>query len=200
MTVRSFEDDGRKDNNRGLPRIGLGGRLSENIMHFGRVLRRAGLPIGPGQIIDAINAVTQVGLGHRGDFYWALHSVFVNRQDQRDIFDQAFHIFWRNPEILEKMMQMVLPDIVSPEAMANTDEISRRVSEALSQSQKEASGEEQQEEKEFDAALTWSAGEVLSQKDFEKMSSDEMREAREAIKRLRLPIMEVPTRRFRSYS
>ncbi len=200
MTVRSFEDDGRKNNNRGLPRIGLGGRLSENIMHFGRVLRRAGLPIGPGQIIGAINAVTQVGIGNRGDFYWALHSVFVNRQDQRDVFDQAFHIFWRNPEILEKMMQMILPDIGSSEAMANTDEISRRVSEALSQGQKEAFGEEQQEEKEFDAALTWSAGEVLSQKDFEKMSSDEMREAREAIKRLRLPIMEVPTRRFRSYS
>ena len=102
MTVRSFEDDGRKDNNRGLPRIGLGGRLSENIMHFGRVLRRAGLPIGPGQIIGAINAVTQVGLENRGDFYWALHSVFVNRQDQRDILTRHFIYFGAIPKSWKK--------------------------------------------------------------------------------------------------
>ena len=139
MTIKSFEDDGRNTNIRDLPRIGFGGRLSENIMHFGRVLRRAGLPIGSGQVIGAIHAVTQVGLGNREDFYWTLHSIFVNRRDQREIFDQAFHIFWRNPEILEKMMQMVLPDIGSPETMPNTEEISRRVSEALSQSNEKGS-------------------------------------------------------------
>ena len=200
MTIKSFEDDGRNTNIRDLPRIGFGGRLSENIMHFGRVLRRAGLPIGSGQVIGAIHAVTQVGLGNREDFYWTLHSIFVNRRDQREIFDQAFHIFWRNPEILEKMMQMVLPDIGSPETMPNTEEISRRVSEALSQSNEKGSKELDQEEKEFDAALTWSGSEVLSKKDFEKMSADEIKKAKEAIKRLRLPIMEVPTRRFRSYS
>ena len=145
MTVGSFENDGQKNNHHDLPRIGKGGRLAENIMHFGRVLRRAGLPIGSGQIIGAINAVTQVGLGNREDFYWTLHSVFVNRRDQREIFDQAFHIFWRNPEILEKMMQMVLPDIGASETMPNTEEISRRVSEALSQSDDHGSEELDQE-------------------------------------------------------
>ena len=200
MTVGPLEDGENNADSFNLPRIGLGGRLSENIMHFGRVLRRAGLPIGPGQVIGAIHAVTEVGLGNRGDFYWTLHSVFVNRRDQREVFDQAFHIFWRNPEILEKMMQMVLPDIGSSETMPNTEEISRRVSEALSQSNEKGSKELDQEEKEFDAALTWSGSEVLSKKDFEKMSADEIKKAKEAIKRLRLPIMEVPTRRFRSYS
>ena len=108
------------------------GHLAENIMHFGRVLRRAGLPIGPGQVIEAIRAVSQVGLGSRKDFYWSLFSVFVNRRDQREVFDQAFHIFWRNPEILERMMQLVLPDIGSSQTMAETEEISRRVAEAVS--------------------------------------------------------------------
>ena len=154
MTIRSFDVNSSDANNLSLPRIGLGGRLSENIMHFGRVLRRAGLPIGPGQVIDAIRAVTQVGLGNRVDFYWTLHSVFVNRRDQRDVFDQAFHIFWRNPEILEKMMQMILPDIGSTEPTPDSEEIFRRVSEALSQNQKDKSGKDEQEETEFDAALT----------------------------------------------
>ena len=179
------------------PGDGTGGRLAENIMHFGRVLRRAGLPIGPAQVIEAIRAVSQVGLGSRDDFYWSLFSVFVNRRDQREVFDQAFHIFWRNPEILERMMQMILPDIGSSPSMPQTEEISRRVAEALASKNDSDQQEVEQEEIEFDAALTWSAGEILAEKDFEKMSADEIKAATDAIKRMRLPIMEVPTRRYR---
>ena len=87
-----------------------GGRFAENIMHFGRALRAAGLPVGPGKVLDAVRAVQTAGLQHRKDFYWTLHSVFVNRRDQREIFDQAFAIFWRNPELLEKMMSLMLPE------------------------------------------------------------------------------------------
>ena len=86
-----------------------GGRLPENIMHFARVLRSAGLPVGPGQVIRAIEAADAVGIGTRDDFYWTLHAVFVNRRDQRDIFDQAFHVFWRNPKLLERLMSVILP-------------------------------------------------------------------------------------------
>src|SRR3546814_11384922 len=80
-------------------------------MHFARVLRAAGLPIGPGRVLNAIDAVRTVGIGRREDFYWALHAVFVNRRDQRELFDQAFHVFWRNPKILARMMALVLPPL-----------------------------------------------------------------------------------------
>jgi len=180
---------------------GPGGLLSENIMHFGRVLRRAGLPIGPGQVLAALNAVEAVGLGSRVDFYWTLYSVFVNRRDQRDLFDQAFHIFWRNPDILERMMQIMLPDAGGAQQSAeDAEEISRRLAEALNPNQDGGDdNEEGEEEITFDATLTWSAGEVLGDKDFEKMSSEEIRDALDAIRRMRLPIMEVPTRRFRAH-
>ena len=85
------------------------GRLAHNVVHFGRVLRAAGLPVGPGKVIDATRAVEAAGIASREDFYWTLHSVFVNRRDQREIFDQAFHVFWRNPRILERMMSLLLP-------------------------------------------------------------------------------------------
>ncbi|NQV56587.1 MAG: VWA domain-containing protein [Rhodospirillales bacterium] len=179
-----------------------GGRLFENIMHFARVLRRAGLPIGPGQVLDALRAVEAVGLSARDDFYWTLVSVFVNRRDHQELFDQAFHIFWRNPDILERMMQLMLPDIGGGAPAGTGEEISRRVAEALSPGQNEHEGadEEAEEELTFDATLTWSAGEVLSNKDFEKMSGDEIRAALDAIKRMRLPIMDVPTRRYRAHN
>ena len=81
-----------------------GSRLVANIMHFGRILRVAGLPVGTGKILDGVNAVRAVGIGNRKDFYWALHAVFINRRDQHEMFDQAFHIFWRDPKIMERMM------------------------------------------------------------------------------------------------
>ena len=90
------------------------GRLATNIVHFARTLRTAGLRVGPGQILRAIEAVEAAGLQKRDDFYWTLHSVFVNRRDQREIFDQAFHVYWRNPRLLEKMMEMLLPSIDVP--------------------------------------------------------------------------------------
>src|SRR5713101_639132 len=87
------------------------GRLLANLMYFARTLRAAGLPIGPGKVLAAVEAVRTVGITNRADFYWALHATLVNRRDQREIFDQAFHIFWRNPQLLEKMMSLVLPQL-----------------------------------------------------------------------------------------
>jgi len=186
-----------------LPQAG-GGRLAENIMHFGRVLRAAGLPVGPGAVIAAVRAVEAVGLSSRADFYWALHAVFVNRRTQRELFDQAFHIFWRNPQILERMMSLMLPQIdtgdtdVDGEEDKTKKQISPRVAEALAAGRQEAAERrEPEEEIELDAAMTWSAEERLRHKDFEKMTNDEIALARRALARLRLPILELRTRRFR---
>ncbi|MCF8468909.1 MAG: VWA domain-containing protein [Sneathiella sp.] len=177
-----------------------GGTFAENIMHFARTLRRAGLPVGPGRVIEAIRAVEVAGIRRRDDFYWTLHAVFVNRRDQWVIFDQAFHIFWRNPEILKKMMDMMLPttflDSVKGE---DQPQISRRLSEALAPSPAPDRGEEQQEEEvEINATLTASDNELLQTKDFESMSTAEMEDARKAMAKIRLPIMEVQTRRQRA--
>ncbi|WP_421709530.1 vWA domain-containing protein [Algihabitans sp.] len=178
-----------------------GGRLAENILYFARTLRAAGLPVGPGKTLAALEAVEAIGLLRRDDFYWTLHSVFVNRRDQQEIFDQAFHVFWRNPKFLERLRSLFLPDIALEGQEPEGRELSRRVAEALQSelpSQSESEGEE--EEIEIDAALTYSDTEVLRHQDFEKMTAEEIAQARETIRRMRLPIMQVKTRRFRPTS
>jgi uncharacterized protein with von Willebrand factor type A (vWA) domain len=147
----------------------MSGHLVANLMYFARTLRAAGLPIGPGKVLAAVEAVRTVGITNRADFYWALHAVLVNRRDQREIFDQAFHIFWRNPQLLEKMMSLVLPQLNAP-GEPEGEEMIRRLAEAM-----HPGGAEM---------------------DFEKMSLDELAQAKSAIKRMRLPEMAVPTRRF----
>ena len=177
-----------------------GGRLTANIMHFGRVLRQAGLPVGPGKIIEAVQAVEAVGITNREDFYWTLHAILVNRRDQREIFDQAFHVFWKNPRILERMMSLLLPEMRLPgNEEDKNQELNRRLTEALySKSAQEEAIEKMEEELRFDAFMTFSDRDVLQEMDFEKMSAEEEARARRLIRKLSLPLAEVPTRRFQS--
>lgn len=172
------------------------GRLVANLMHFARALRAAGLPVGPGKVIDAVAAVEAVGITDRRDFYWTLHAVFVNRPDQRLIFDQAFHVFWRNPDLLKKMMGLVLPEMRVESESEDGAEMLRRLAEALHPGGSEP-GEPQEEKIEFDAAMTFSDRERLRGMDFEKMSLEELARAKAAIARMRLPVQDIPIRRFR---
>ncbi len=181
-----------------VPSVG-GGRIAENIMYFARTLRAAGLPVGPGKVLRAIGAVEAVGIRRRDDFYWALHAVLVNRRDQQELFDQAFHVFWRNPKILERMLGLLLPSIRSTDD-DDSRALSRRLAEALhgaGRLPELPDHERDDKEVEIDTTLTFSDKEVLQTIDFEKMSNAELARAKAAIAAMRLPIMELPTRRYR---
>src|ERR671935_2178069 len=93
------------------------GRLAENIVHFARALRAAGIPVGPGAIMDALAAVEAAGVGTREDFYWTLHAVLVKRHEHSLLFDQAFRIFFRRRAFLDKLIASL-----SPQAPAPTEE------------------------------------------------------------------------------
>ena len=142
------------------------GRLLANLMHFARTLRAAGLPVGPGKVIDAVAAVRTVGITDRRDFYWTLHAVLVNRPDQRLIFDQAFHVFWRNPDLLKKMMGLVLPEMRIDGAEDEGTAMVRRLAEALHPNIGKE-GEAEETETEIDAAMSFSDREQLRGMDFE---------------------------------
>ncbi len=55
--------------------------LAANVLHFGRVLRSAGLADGPDRVLDAVRTASVVGLERRDDFYHALRAVFVGRRE-----------------------------------------------------------------------------------------------------------------------
>ena len=157
--------------------------LAENIVHFARVLRRAGLPVGPRQVLDAVEAVEAVGIGARSDFYWTLHATLVKRREQHHLFDQAFHVFWRDPKLLDRMMALMLPELETPPD-APREEQSRRLAEALFGEGRPREAAEP--DLEIDRSETFSAEELLHDKDFEQMSVAELAEAKNAIARLHL--------------
>ena len=182
-----------------LPRRGGGdesapGRLAENILYFARALRTAGIPLGPGSVLDAVAAVHAAGVGGKEDFYWTLHAVFVKRHEHSVLFDQAFKIFFRKRGYLERLMAMMAPEMTGAPAQAEEPQASQRVLDALFQGAEKIEREKQ--EIELDARFTVSDREVLEQKDFAQMSAAEIAQAKDAIKRMVLAIDEVRTRRL----
>ena len=173
-------------------------RLAENIVHFARVLRHAGLPVGPGKVLAAIEAVQLVGVERREDVRSALAATLLDRADQRELFDQAFQIFWRDPKLLERMMHLMLPQVSGRLAnAAEQADPNRRLAEAFKPKAPETDQSEAREESiELDAALTFSAREVLQQKDFESMSVEELTQAKRMLAALELRLPQIVTRRF----
>src|SRR5215213_2186414 len=170
------------------------GRLAQNIVYFARALRAAGIPVGPGAVLDALSAVHAAGVGTRDDFYWTLHSVFVKRHEHSVLFDQAFRMFFRKRAYLDKLLAMLSPQ--APAAAPEPPQAgAQRVQEALFAGMNDKRPP-QEREIELDARLTMSDREVLQKKDFAQMSAAEIAQAKDAIKRLVLALDEVKTRRL----
>ena len=175
--------------------VAEGGRLSENIAYFARALSAAGLPVGPGAVLDAIAAVESARVGTREDFYWTLHAVFVKRHEHSGLFDQAFRIFWRKRGLIEKLIAQMSP--VAPGGEPEKPKPGAlRVSDALSSKPDAQPSPQKEETVEFSARLTVSEREVLKQRDFAQMSAEEIAKAKHLIAELHLPDDEVVTRRF----
>src|ERR1700761_786393 len=120
------------------------GNIADNVVGFARALRAAGLPVGPGAVIDAMNALQLVEIGNRGDVFTTLESIFVKRREHALIFAQAFALFFRAAEEWKSMLDSVpLPD----QAKKKPPPASRRVQEALAQpTMREEQLQEQQQE------------------------------------------------------
>jgi uncharacterized protein with von Willebrand factor type A (vWA) domain len=169
------------------------GKLAENILYFARALRAAGIPVGPGAVLDALAAVEAAHLGTREDFYWTLHAVFVKRHEHSVLFDQAFRIFFRRRGLLERLLALTMPQVAAPRDEAEKPALQRIQDALFSGTDKR---EPEKPEIEIDARLTVSDREVLQKKDFAQMSAAEIAAAKEAIRKLVLPLDERRTRRL----
>ena len=177
------------------------GKLAANITHFARALRRAGIPVGTGRVVDAIRAVEAVGFTDKTDFYHTLQACFVSRPEQRQVFAQVFRLYWRDPQFMEHMMSILMPTLRGFNDRPDPGAAERRAAEALldeAEMPAPQRREEDEEEIEIDLSLTASGEEKLKTADFEQMSAAEIAAAKRAIARLDLPVTPIASRRTRS--
>ena len=174
------------------------GRIADNIVFFARALRKAGMRVGPASVKDAIEAVLTAGIGGRDDFYWTLHAVLVTRHEDHATFDEAFRLYWKSRELVEKLLAMFSPVAVDNAERRKPRAAENRVSQAMFEGRQDGRPPREIPEIEIDARFTVSGSEVLRGKDFAQMNADELTDARKAISELRLPFDTVATRRFKA--
>ncbi len=172
------------------------GRLAENVVHFARVLRTAGLPVGPDRVMLALRALRIAGLESREDFRAVLAACLIDRAEHRDLFDQAFQLFWRDPDVLGRIMAMLLPRVQGPEDRLKLPNENRRLADALFPKKPQAQADEPPQERlEVDATLSFSEREVLRKADFETMTAEEWASAKRLIEQWRARLPRIATRR-----
>lgn len=172
----------------------LRSRITDNIVFFARTLRKAGVPVGPASVVDAVAAVEVSGIENREDLYWTLHAVFVRKREHRVLFDEAFRIYWQSRGLIEKMLAVLSP-VAPPRGAPEKPRAGQtRVSQAF-EAAKERVAEETVPQIEIDAKFTVSGKELLQSKDFAQMTATEIEEARHALRAMALPMDRIRLRR-----
>ncbi|HJU70345.1 MAG TPA: VWA domain-containing protein [Paucimonas sp.] len=164
------------------------------------MLRRAGLPVGPAKVIDALEALQAVGVERRDDFYFALSAVLVDRHEQQAMFDQAFDLFWRDPSRFEQQLRDLLNQSGGlRKPRPDQPAIAPRVAQAMLPHAPRAAppAADLPPELTLDASLTMSSREALRSRDFAAMTAAELAEAKRMIATMRMPLPDIASRRSR---
>ena len=149
------------------------GQLLHNLLLFGRLLRGLGLDVNPGRMIDLVQALGYIEIGHKSDFYHAARSLLVHRHENIPLFDAAFAAFWRKPEEgwitvdlsgLSRARQRRKP-VIMPPPLPGTD--------AEGQGNENQPADENQPPV-LQVTMTYSAREVLRRKDFADLTGEEL--------------------------
>lgn len=181
----------------------IGGKLAENVVHFAGFLRRAGLPVGTAQVLEAIASLQLVGLGRKTEVFAALRATFVSRREHDDLFALGFETFWRDPFGANQALSTLLPP--SKMDQPAKSKVPRRLRDAWRGVGPRSFPKNRPElppppELEIDARNTASAEEVLKHKDFDELTAEEEAQVKKILARFRFPWREIRTRRTRPAS
>ena len=171
------------------------GKLAANLTGFGRLLRRAGLPVDSARISLAQQALDLVDIGQKRDVEAALRAVLVNRQEDQQVFADLFEAYFRNPEIAKQLMAQLLPQA---KAENKPPARSARAQEALHVPKPQAQNPKQEEKIELDAAMSASAQARLRHADFNQLSASEFKLIERMVREIPLRLPTVAARRRRS--
>ena len=174
------------------------GKFAENLVGFGRALRRAGVAVDSERVANAQRALMLAGVASKADVSAALEAVLISRQQDRAVFAELFDAYFRNPDVANKLLAQMLP---SAEGKAEGQAKRPRVAQALSPKAAQAvatpQADQPEQTVEFDAAMTASTRERLQQADFNALSADEYQVVERLAREVSLPLPTVPSRRHR---
>ena len=159
----------------------------DNLIAFGRLLRRSNLQVDTGRVIDLVDALQLVDLSSRDDVHAACRTLLIQRPEDIQTFDRLFELFWNTDRSLSRRSSQ---DHVADEDRAKSDAVTPAGLDPAD------SGDHVEGTAEAVGLRTWSATETIASKDFGAMSESELALARSALARLTWELDERRTRRW----
>ncbi len=169
------------------------GKLADNLTGFGRALRRAGVLVDAARMALAQEALLLVGLA-RQDMAAALEAVLISREQDRQVFRELFAVYFRNPDVAQKLLAQMLP--TAPEKAKGAPR-RQRVADALAplRAARQQHASTQEQKIEFDAAMTASDQQRLRLADFNQLSAGEYQLVQRLVREVALPLPRYASRR-----
>src|SRR4051794_14467081 len=161
--------------------------LLDYLLGFGRLLRQMGVAVDPGKMIDLLQAVQYIDIGREMDLRSACQAVLIRRREDLPLFDQAWAFWWATRR------SGPVSDVQLPEARPNVTPVPRRL---MRHRDNPMAGAEREEREELEFQFSYSASDLLKQKDFAQFDADEMDAARALIAQIRPRIEQRRTRRM----
>jgi len=152
-----------------------GTAIVRHVVTFGRVLREVGIEVGPGRAANAVRGLGAVDLTRQDDVYFTLRQTLVSRHDELELFDRAFVAWFLRGPVTPLVRQTLEPPF--PEGVAR---------DTLRSGLDQGAGDTGRPQE-----LGASAYELLREKDFAEMTSDEF----ERVRRLMAAIARTRPRR-----
>ncbi|MBX5444037.1 VWA domain-containing protein [Sphaerobacter sp.] len=166
-------------------------------IRFGRALRRAGINTTSGQVMDFVRAVEHIDIGRRSEFREAARACLVTHRDDLEVFDKIFDIYWRaKPDFTVEAPEGVQPDDTIPfedeeaeegEGEQQQDGAEREGAEGRRRLEMVESSEEAADLDDSDSesdVFSYSAAEILREKDFADLTEDELAQTRRLMENL----------------
>jgi len=174
-------------------------RLHDAIASFGRFVRQAGCDLGTGEIMNGVKAASCIDITNREDFKSALRSTFITSHKFIPVFDQLFDLYWRNPDRLENVSNILQKLYESRLAQAELESIKQQTEQMKQRhldSFEPREEEKEDDDKTFDLFM-YSPDEILREKRFDAYTEDELEEAKEFLNKWRWEFGERRLRRLK---
>ena len=167
------------------------GQFLHNLLLFGRLLRRLGLDVNPGRMMDLVSALDHIQIGRKQDFYFAARTLLVHEREDLPLFDEAFELFWRKPV---KEWNVELQGFSQRRQQARPIATPPSLEESTSRANDSTSSRELTV---IEVTRTYSDRELLRHKNFAEMSAEEAEAVRQMMTDLLWKVNERRTRRKR---
>ena len=169
------------------------GHFLRNLLLFGRVLRRLGMDVHAGRMLDVVEVLEYIGIERKRDFRDALRTMLVHRQQDLALFDEAFQVFWRPPKNEPTTMDL---RSLGEQRRYRQPQVGPPPPGSESEPDAEGNDDSSHDVDRVDLTRTYSPREVLRVKDFARFTTEEFAQAQQMMAELEWDLGTRRTRRW----